>query len=131
MGRSERDERNQLLFAGNVVRGKWRTEGWPDVMAPSTQPRLLLSGIRSVSIVPFHPAPRPLSRPPSSFYLSIREVSACLCPSIYWRVFARYRIGDVSAARLSPGTKRRRILRDKIAESKCFLKFRVSCEVNS
>lgn len=27
-------ERNQLLFARNVVRGKWRTEGWPDVMAP-------------------------------------------------------------------------------------------------
>lgn len=31
-----RKERNQLLFARNVVRGKWRTEGWPDVMAPST-----------------------------------------------------------------------------------------------
>lgn len=54
--REARGKRNQLLFARNVVRGKWRTEGWPDVMAPSTQPRLLPSGICSMSIVPLHPS---------------------------------------------------------------------------
>lgn len=57
----EGGKRNQLLFARNVVRGKWRTEGWPDVMAPSTQPRLLPSGICSVSIraSSSFPLPRP------------------------------------------------------------------------
>lgn len=85
-----RKERNQLLFARNVVRGKWRTEGWPDVMAPLNQPRLLPSGIRSVSIVPLHlalPVPPPSSHSLSPF-LSLRSERACLCPPIYWRVFA-------------------------------------------
>lgn len=37
-----------------------------------------------------------ISLPRSSFYLSLREAPACLCPPIYWRVFAPYQIGDVS-----------------------------------
>lgn len=108
---SGRKERNQLLFARNVVRGKWRTEGWPDVMAPSTQPRLLPSGIRSVSIVPLHPAlttrtppPRPsdvaLSCPlfiPRSVKLQRSIFRVRLSVYCWRRVFARYRIGDVSA----------------------------------
>lgn len=72
--REARGKRNQLLFALNVVRGKWRTEGWLDVMAPSTQPRFLPSGICSVSILPLHPSLIRLHiRLPLRLYRSIQE----------------------------------------------------------